>query len=168
MTDFSQYQVNVDQIVHNIESNLSLLESQPTKKQPTVINELNLLFRDIENVIQSIIAQSSVWETQERREARNYITKLRTDITNFQTRFAPFQDSSNDPTILFNENITGEDIEAPLIVHTPMDNSQASNLNGEVTININDNEGRCIRVLRYIVSSMLILAIIYIISELFA
>ncbi|EAY20123.1 hypothetical protein TVAG_366310 [Trichomonas vaginalis G3] len=167
MNDLSQFQAEADSIIEKIEQNLQSLESNQTKNEIGKVSQLIALFNQIENVIQSIIAQSSIWEMNQRREARNYVTQLRTTITELQTRFAPFQGSKSNTSIGFNENVAGEDINSPLILHEEKVSDENSSEDGN-DVNIIEQQSHCINIFRYITSTILLLAMIYVVAELFS
>ena len=171
MSDFLQYQENAEQIASQITSMLDGMESSKETDKKESSRIVQSLLNDQENVIQTIIAESNIWSPDERREARNYITQLRTKIADFQTRLAPFLDQNNDGMIIFNENISDDGMESPLIAHQGDTQNIPKNYEND-----DDEDGifagsadqsKCILITRIVLSVLIIIAIGFILYQLY-
>ena len=181
MTDFIQYQENAESLISHISAQLNELEQKKSSNNLNSnkqANSTNTLISELENIIQSIVAESSIWAADERRESRNYVTQLRIQLTEFQTRLVPFlgEQSAENTTITFNENTAEDGMDAPLIarrsdLHDSENPNQSTENeeNSDLSLNVEDpqTQSKCIFVTRIVLSIMLIIAMIIVLIELY-
>ena len=178
MNDFIQYQENAEGIISQISSQIKEIEQNNDRNDPKTKSQAKIIYKsinDLENIIQSIVAESNIWSSEERRESRNYITQLRTKVTEFQTRISPFLDQTAENTAIpLNENTAEDGMDAPLIARrSDLRDDENPNLSHEETsddsmnADVNVEQSKCILVTRIFLSILLIIAICVVLYQLY-
>ena len=102
MNDLIIYQDKIENLFkkYNDELNLNIKNNKNMK---------NLIIK-IEDEIQNIIATSKVWDIEERKESKEYITNIRIKLVEIKSKIEDFEEDSNDlDTLLINEKIPNDE-----------------------------------------------------------
>lgn len=162
MTDFITCKEKIDSLLNGINSTLDKLYNMPEQMKNDSVLDAVMRVKDVENHLQNIISNSDLWTDEEKEASRRYVTLVRTQITEIQTRLHSYQTMNNEHIFL-----KEEDFENPLIYHSlsHMELRELSNQDVLEQHEVRTRSDMCKVVLPYLATAVVVICLVFLVIE---